>query len=115
MPVSVLNHQKEVEHTVEMLPKKDKEAVTLSEGERDSKELVVMTVAKDTAIMAAAKDTAIMVVAKDTAIMVVAKVAAIMAVAKGMAITMVAKGMAITMVVISDSIVAHPIAIGTMC
>ena len=79
-----------------VLPKKDKEAVTLSEVERDSKEKVVMAVAKDTAIM------------------VVAKVAAIMAVAKGMAITMVAKGMAITMVVISDSIVAHPIAIGTM-
>ena len=79
------------------LPMKDKEEVTLSEGERDSKEKVVMAVAKDTAIMAAAKDTAIM------------------AVAKGMAITMVAKGMAITMVVISDSIVAHPIAIGTMC
>ena len=61
------------------LPMKDKEEVTLSEGERDSKEMVVMTVAKDTAIMAAAK------------------------------------GMAITMVVISDSIVAHPIAIGRMC
>ena len=70
-----------------VLPKKDKEAVTLSQVERDSKAKVVM---------------------------VVAKVAAIMAVAKGMAITMVAKGMAITMVVISDSIVAHPIAIGTM-
>ena len=61
MPVSVLNHQKEVEHTVEMLPKKDKEAVTLSEGERDSKAKVIMVA------------------------------------------------------VISDSIVAHPIAIGTMC
>ena len=71
-----------------VLPMKDKEEVTLSEGERDSKEKVIMAVAKDTAIM------------------VVAKVAAIMA---------VAKGMAITMVVISDSIVAHPIAIGTMC
>ena len=70
MLVSVLNHQKEVEHTVEVLPKKDKEAVTLSEVERDSKEKVVMAVAKD---------------------------------------------MAITMVVISDSIVAHPIAIGTTC
>ena len=79
MPVSVLNHQKEVEHTVEMLPKKDKEPVTLSEVERDSKEKVVMVVAKDTAIMAAAKVAAI------------------------------------TMVVISDSIVAHPIAIGTTC
>ena len=88
MPASVLNHQKEVEHTVEMLPKKDKEAVTLSEGERDSKEKVVMAVAKDTAIMVVAKDTAIMAVAKD---------------------------MDITMVVISDSIVAHLIAIGTMC
>ena len=64
-----------------VLPKKDKEAVTLSEVERDSK----------------AKVAAIMAVAKDTAIMVVAKVAAI------------------TMVVISDSIVAPPIAIGTTC
>ena len=74
-----------------VLPKKDKEAVTeltRSEVERDSKEKVVMAVAKDTAIMAVAKDTAIMEVGK---------------------------GMAITMVVISDSIVAHPIAIGTMC
>ena len=88
------------------LPMKDKEEVTLSEGERDSKEKVVMAVAKDTTIMAVAKDTAIMTVAKDRAIMVVAKVADIME---------VAKGMAITMVVISDSIVAHPIAIGTMC
>ena len=79
------------------LPMKDKEEVTLSEGERDCKEKVVMAVAKDTAIMT---------VAKDRAIMVVAKVADIME---------VAKGMAITMVVISDSIVAHPIAIGTMC
>ena len=73
---------------MEVLPKKDKEAVTLSEVERDSKEKVVMVVAKDTAIM---------VVAKDTAIMAAAKVAAI------------------TMVVISDSIVAPPIAIGTTC
>ena len=71
-----------------VLPMKDKEEATLSEGERDSKEKVVMAVAKDTAIMAVAKDTAIMEVGK---------------------------GMAITMVVISDSIVAHPIAIGTMC
>ena len=70
------------------LPMKDKEEVTLSEGERDSKEKVVMAVAKDTAIMVVAKVAAIMVAAKD---------------------------MAITMVVISDSIVAHPIAIGTMC
>ena len=62
-----------------VLPKKDKEAVTLSEVERDSKEKVVMVVAKDTAIMAAAKVAAI------------------------------------TMVVISDSIVAPPIAIGTTC
>ena len=61
------------------LPMKDKEEVTLSEGERDSKEKVVMVVAKVAAIMVAAKD------------------------------------MAITMVVISDSIVAHPIVIGTMC
>ena len=79
MPVSVLNHQKEVEHTVEVLPKKDKEAVTLSEVERDTKAKVVMVVAKVAAIMVVAKDTAI------------------------------------TMVVISDSIVAHPIAIGRMC
>ena len=79
MPASVLNHQKKAEHMEAALPMKDKEEVTLSEGERDSKEKVVMAVAKDTAIMA------------------------------------VAKGMAITMVVISDSIVAHPIAIGTMC
>ena len=70
------------------LPMKAIEEVTLSEGERHSKEKVVMAVAKDTAIMAVAKDTAIMEVGK---------------------------GMAITMVVISDSIVAHPIAIGTMC
>ena len=70
------------------LPMKDKEEVTLSEGERDSKEKVVMAVAKDTAIMVVAKDTAIMAAAK---------------------------GMAITMVVISDSIVAPPIAIGTTC
>ena len=88
MPVSVLNHQKEVEHTVEVLPKKDKESVTLSEVERDTKAKVVMVVAKVVAIM---------VVAKDTAIMAAAKVAAI------------------TMVVISDSIVAPPIAIGTTC
>ena len=70
MPVSVLNHQKEVEQAVEVLPKKDKEAVTLSEVERDRKAKVVMAVAKETAI---------------------------------------------TMVVISDSIVAPPIAIGTTC
>ena len=75
MPASVLNHQKEVEHTVEVLTKKDKEAVTLSEVERDSEEKVVMAAARDTAITAAA----------------------------------------ITMVVISDSIVAHPIAIGMTC
>ena len=79
------------------LPMKDKETVALSEVERDSKEKVVMAVAKDTAIMTVAKDRAIMVVAKFADIMEVAK------------------GMAITMVVISDSIVAHPIAIGTMC
>ena len=81
MHVSVLNHRKKVEHTVEVLPKKDKEAVTeltISEMERDSKEKVVMVVAKVAAIMVVAKDTAI------------------------------------TMVVISDSIVAHPIAIGRM-
>ena len=43
---------------------------------------------------------------KEKVIMVEAKVVAIMA---------VAKDTAITMVVISDSIVAHPIAIGTTC
>ena len=64
---------------MEVLPKKDKEAVTLSEVERDTKAKVVMVVAKVADIMVAAKS------------------------------------MAITMVVISDSIVAHPIAIGTMC
>ena len=53
-----------------VLPKKDKEAVTLSEVERDRKAKVVMAVAKDTAI---------------------------------------------TMVVISDSIIAHPLAIGMTC
>ena len=88
------------------LPMKDKETVALSEVERDSKEKVVMAVAKDTTIMAVAKGTAIMTVAKDMAIMVVAKAVAIMA---------AAKDTAITMVVISDSIVAHPIAIGRMC
>ena len=88
MHVSVLNHRKKAEHMEAALPMKDKEEVTLSEGERDSKEKVVMAVAKDTAIMVVAKVAAIMVAAKD---------------------------MAITMVVISDSIVAHPIAIGTMC
>ena len=62
-----------------VLPKKDKEAVTLSEVERDRKAKVVMVVAKDTAIMVAAKD------------------------------------MAIMMVAISESIVAHPIDIGTIC
>ena len=62
-----------------VLPKKDKEAVTLSEVERDSKAKVIMVVAKVAAIMVVAKDTAI------------------------------------TMVVISDSIVAHPIAIGMTC
>ena len=92
------------------LPMKDKEAVTLSEVERDSKEKVVMAVAKVAAIMAVAKDTAIMVVAKVAAIMVAAKDMAI-TVARDTAITEAA----ITMVVISDSIVAHPIAIGTMC
>ena len=82
MHVSVLNHRKKAEHMGMVLPKKDKEAVTeltISEVERDSKEKVVMVVAKAVAIMVAAKD------------------------------------MAITMEVISDSIVAHPIAIGRMC
>ena len=73
---------------MEVLPKKDKEAVTLSEVERDSKEKVVMAVAK---------------------------VADIMEVTKVADIMEVTKGMAITMVVISDSIVAPPIAIGTTC
>ena len=78
------------------LPKKDKEAVkkvTTAEAERDSEEKVVMAAAKDMAITAAAKDMAITAAARDTAI----------------------TAAAITMVVISDSIVAHPIAIGTMC
>ena len=114
MPASVLNHQKKAEHMEAALPMKDKETVALSEVERDSKEKVVMA-AKVTAIMAVAKDTAIMVVAKDTAIMAAAKDTAIMVVAKVADIMEVAKGMAITMVVISDSIVAHPIAIGTTC
>ena len=52
---------------MEVLPKKDKEPVTLSEVERDSKEKVVMVVAKVAAIMAVAKDTAItMVVISDS-------------------------------------------------
>ena len=78
-----------------VLPKKDKEAVkkvTTAEAERDSEEKVVMAAAKNTAITEVAKDMAI-TVARDTAI----------------------TEAAITMVVISDSIVAHPIAIGTMC
>ena len=95
MPVSVLSRRKEVEHTVVVLPKKDKEAVkkvTTAEAERDSEEKVVMAAAKDTAITAVAKDMAI-TVARDTAI----------------------TAAAITMVAISESIVAHPIAIGTIC
>ena len=79
-----------------VLPKKDKEAVkkvTIAEAERDSEEKVVMAAAKDTAITAVAKDMAITAAARDTAI----------------------TEAAITMVVISDSIDAHPIAIGTMC
>ena len=87
-----------------VLPKKDKEAVkkvTTAEAERDSEEKVVMAAAKDTAITAASKDMAITAAAKDMAITV----------ARDTAIT----AAAITMVVISDSIVAHPIAIGTMC
>ena len=91
MPASVLNHQKKAEHMEASLPMKDIEEVTLSEGERDSKEKVVMAAARD-ADITAAKDMAI-TVARDTAI----------------------TAAAITMVVISDSIVAHPIAIGTMC
>ena len=86
-----------------VLPKKDKEAVkkvTSAEAERDSEEKVVMAAAKDTAITAVAKDMAI-TVARDTAITV----------ARDTAIT----AAAITMVVISASIVAHPLAIGTMC
>ncbi len=94
MPASVLSRRKKVEHMETVLPKKDKEAVkrlTTAEAERDSEEKVVMAAAKDMAIMVA-KDMAIMA-AKDMAIMVAA----------------------ITMVVISDFIVAHPIAIGTKC
>ena len=91
---------------MEVLTKKDKEAVTLSEVERDSKEKVVVVEAKVVAIMAVAKDTAITMAVKAAAIMVMAKDTAIMA---------AAKDTAITMVVISDSIVAPPIAIGTTC
>ena len=70
-----------------VLPQKDKEAV---------KKVTTAEAERDSeekVVMAAAKDTAITAVAKDTAI----------------------TAAAITMVVISDSIVAHPIAIGTMC
>ena len=70
-----------------VLPKKDKEAV---------KKVTTAEAERDSeekVVMAAAKDTAITAVARDTAI----------------------TAAAITMVVISDSIVAHPIAIGTMC
>ena len=70
-----------------VLPKKDKEAV---------KKVTTAEAERDSeekVVMAAAKDTAITAVAKDTAI----------------------TAAAITMVVISDSIVAHLIAIGTMC
>ena len=105
MPVSVLNHRKKAEHMETVLPKKDKKAVkkvTTAEAERDSEEKVVMAAAKDTVITAVAKDMAITVAAKDMAITAAARDTAITAAA-------------ITMVVISDSIVAHPIAIGTMC
>ena len=70
-----------------VLPKKDKEAV---------KKVTTAEAERDSeekVVMAAAKDMAITAASKD------------------MAIT----AAAITMVVISDSIVAHPIAIGTMC
>ena len=70
-----------------VLPKKDKEAV---------KKVTTAEAERDSeekVVMAAARDTAITAVARDTAI----------------------TAAAITMVVISDSIVAHPIAIGTMC
>ena len=70
-----------------VLPKKDKEAV---------KKVTTAEAERDSeekVVMAAAKDMAITAAARD------------------MAIT----AAAITMVVISDSIVAHPIAIGTMC
>ena len=70
-----------------VLPKKDKEAV---------KKVTTAEAERDSeekVVMVAARDTAIMAVARDTAIMAAR----------------------VTMVVISDSIVAHPIAIGTMC
>ena len=69
------------------LPKKDKEAV---------KKVTTAEAERDSeekVVMEAAKDMAITAAARDTAI----------------------TAAAITMVVISDSIVAHPIAIGTMC
>ena len=70
-----------------VLPKKDKEAV---------KKVTIAEAERDSeekVVMAAAKDTAITAAARDTAI----------------------TAAAITMVVISDSIVAPPIAIGTTC
>ena len=70
-----------------VLPKKDKEAV---------KKVTIAEAERDSeekVVMAAAKDTAITAAARDTAI----------------------TAAAITMVVILDFIVAHPIAIGTMC
>ena len=87
MPVSVLSRRKKVEHMETVLPKKDKEAV---------KKVTTAEAERDSeekVVMEAAKDMAITAAARDTAI----------------------TAAAITMVVISDSIVAHPIAIGTMC
>ena len=70
-----------------VLPKKDKEAVKKVTSAEAERD------SEKKVVMAAAKDTAITAAAKD------------------MAIT----AAAITMVMISDSIVAHPIAIGRMC
>ena len=70
-----------------VLPKKDKETVKKVTSAEAERD------SEEKVVMAAAKDTAITAAARDTAI----------------------TAAAITMVVISDSIVAHPIAIGTMC
>ena len=70
-----------------VLPKKDKEAVKKVTTAETERD------SEEKVVMAAAKDADITAAAKDTAI----------------------TAAAITMVVISDSIVAHPIAIGTMC
>ena len=70
-----------------VLPKKEKEAVKKVTSAEAERD------SEEKVVMAAARDMAITAVARDTAI----------------------TAAAITMVVISDSIIAHPIAIGTMC